>query len=232
MPMKAVILAAGRGTRMQSLTDALPKPMLEVSGKSLLAHKIEALPDSVDEVVMVVGYQGEVIREAFGNSYAGKRISYVVQEELSGTASALWCAREYLTNRFVILMGDDLYAKEDIEACLSVEGWAVLVKSTDAMASGGSMVLDENRNVVAIEEGDHTGKVGVMNTNLFALDPRVFDYPLVPKAAGSSEYGLPQTVVAASALAEIPLHAIEATFWIQVTAPEDLPRAEEALLKR
>ncbi len=227
--MQAVILAAGKGTRMKELTAETPKPMLRVHGKTLIEHKLDALPAAVDEVILIVGYQGQVIRDAFGDSFGGRRIRYVEQEELNGTMGALALAAPYLTERFVVMMGDDLYARVDIEACFANPGWSVLVEDTQTMASGGRMVMDGAGNIVAIEEGDHTGKPGLMNTNLFALDPRLFDEPMVPKAAGSDEYGLPQTVVAAASSLGIPLKAVLATSWIQITAPEDLAKAEARL---
>lgn len=91
--------------------------------------------------------------------------------------------------------------------------------------------MNENGHITAIEEGNHEGK-GLMNTNMFALDSRIFDYPMVSKAEGSDEYGLPQTVLNASKAAGIPLHAVPAAFWIQVTAPEDLQRAATILRER
>ena len=54
--MKAVILAAGKGTRMGDLSLETPKPMLKVLGKTLLEHKLDSLPDVIDEVVITVGY--------------------------------------------------------------------------------------------------------------------------------------------------------------------------------
>ena len=154
---------------------------------------------------------------------------YVVQETLDGTMGALALAKPFLTDRFVVMMGDDLYAKEDIEACFAAPDWSLLVQPTEQMSSGGKMIMDEAGNIVAIEEGEHAGTKGLMNTNLFVLDPRVFEYPFVPKAEGSSEYGLPQTVVASSKASGIPLQAVEATFWFQITAPEDLRKAEAVL---
>ncbi|HEY1041981.1 MAG TPA: sugar phosphate nucleotidyltransferase [Candidatus Paceibacterota bacterium] len=227
--MQAVILAAGRGTRMKELTDSVPKPMLTVHGKSLIEHKLEALPPEVDEVIIIVGYHGDVIQNAFGNSFGGRTIRYAVQENLDGTMGALALAKPYLTDRFVVMMGDDLYAREDVETCLNSPDWSVLVEETEHMGSGGRMVMDDTGHIVAIEEGDHRGKPGLMNTNMLALDPRVFDYPMVPKAEGSDEYGLPQTVLAASKESGIPLWAVPATSWIQITAPEDLRKAEEIL---
>lgn len=230
--MQAVILAAGKGTRMKELTQSVPKPMLKVDGKTLIEHKLDALPEAVDEVILIVGYHADVIREYFKDSFGGRRIQYVVQKELNGTAGALWLAKPYLSERFVVMMGDDIYAREDVGACLTSPDWSVLVEETKTMASGGSMVMDASGSIVDIEEGDHTGKVGLMNTNMFALDPRVFSYPLVPKAPGSDEYGLPQTVLAASKASGIPLAAVPATFWIQVTAPEDLEKASSMLQGR
>jgi len=230
--MQAVILAAGRGTRMGSLTDNCPKPLLLVAGKSLIEHKLDVLPDTVDEVIFVIGYRGDMFREQFGESFGGRRMRYVVQETLDGTMGALALAKPFLTDRFVILMGDDLYAREDIDACFDTEDWSILVQKTDTMASGGRMVMDDAGHIVAIEEGDHTGKPGLMNTNLFALDPRVFEYPMVPKSEGSSEYGLPQTVLAASLASGIHLKAVDATFWFQITAPEDLEGADDVLAGR
>lgn len=230
--MQAVILAAGKGTRMKELTRSVPKPMLMVNGKNLIEHKLDALPEDVDEVILIVGYQADVIRDYFKDSFGGRRIRYVEQEKLDGTAGALWLARPYLSERFVVMMGDDIYAREDVEACLSSSDWSVLVEETKTMASGGRMVMDDSEHIVDIEEGDHTGKPGLMNTNLLALDPRLFEYPLVPKAHGSDEYGLPQTVLAASKASGIPLAAVRSTFWIQVTAPEDLEKASLMLKER
>lgn len=230
--MQAVILASGKGTRMRDLTLTTPKPMLTVLGKSLIEHKLDILPPEVDEVIIVVGYLGNVIRDAFGDTFGGRSIRYVEQEVLNGTMAALALAAPFLKERFVVLMGDDLYAREDINTCFATPDWSVLVQPTETMASGGRMVMDSEGHIVDIEEGDHTGKPGLMNTNLFALDPRIFEYPMVPKTAGSDEYGLPQTVVQASTALGIPLVAVEASFWFQITAPEDLGKAEVVLKDR
>ena len=61
--MQCVILAAGLGKRMMPLTETCPKPLVEVCGKPLLTHIIDALPSSVDELVIVTGYKGAMIRD-------------------------------------------------------------------------------------------------------------------------------------------------------------------------
>ena len=228
--MQAVILAAGRGVRMGALTESVPKPMLQINGMSLLEYKLAALPEEIDEVIIVVGYLGSAIHNYFGGAYNGKRIFYVEQEKLDGTAGALWLCKDLLKDSFIILNADDIYTQEDIEAVVSHDGWAVLVDEVEHMNSGGCMVTDEDGIVQEIKEGNHEGKPGLMNTNVFKLDTRLFNYPLVPKATGSDEFGLPQTVIAASQSSGISIEAIKATFWFQITEPADLEKME-AMLK-
>jgi NDP-sugar pyrophosphorylase family protein len=225
--MQAVILAAGRGSRMGDLTETTPKPMLKVHGKTLLEHKLDALPRDVTEVIFIVGHYGSVIHDYFGGVYKDKTIFYVEQDVLDGTAGALWRAKDILKGRFIVMMGDDLYSAEDIAAVQAGEDWVMAVWKTDDI-KGGVVHVDSHHRITRITEGGTSGK-GFAGTNLFGLDTRIFDHPMIPKATGSAEYGLPQTVVAAAKRSGIPFSAVEATDWIQITAPEDLERAEQIL---
>lgn len=212
---------------MGSLTETLPKPMLEVAGKTLLEHKFDALPDDVHEIILIVGYLKEAISQKFGNSYKGKKLIYREQKNIvGGTMDALVQAREHLTEKFLVMMGDDIYSKEDIAAVLAYD-WALLVQRVPDTKVGGRVIIDIDHHVSDIvENGEGEGAV---STNMFALDPRIFDYPAVPKKEDSEELGLPQTVVAASQKSGIPLNVVEATRWIQITNPDDLAKAEKAL---
>lgn len=222
--MQAVILAAGRGTRMKELTDKVSKPMLTVGGKTLIEHKLEALPDVVDEVIIVVGYHKDATIEKFGNTYNGRNITYIVQDVLDGTGGALWRCKDVLHDKFLVLMGDDLYAQSDLEEMLDNE-WAMLVRHESGAFSGGKVEQDTNGHLLEIVEGgSETG--GLVNTGAYALDPRVFSYELV-KLDGKDEFGLPQTIV--QAVNDVNIKLVEATRWIQVTSPEDLEKAEKML---
>lgn len=227
--MQAVILAAGRGTRMGELTAVLPKPMLEIGGKTLLEHKFETLPKNVDEVILVVGYLGSVIHDRFGGIWRDKRLLYVEQEKIDGTAGALWQAKGILRDRFLVMNGDNLYARGDMAACAAQEDWAVLVEKRDDVRTG-RVVAKDGFVTGIVENTEHTGAKGYANAGLYALDTRIFDYPQLPKAKGSPELGLPQTMM--QAVGEIPIRAIEATFWFEIKAPGDLKRAEEILHER
>lgn len=226
--MQAVILAAGRGSRMKNLTEEIPKPMLELAGKTLLEHKFDVLPAEVDEIIIVIGYRGETIQKKFGSSYKGKKITYMVQDALDGTAGALWRVRPLLKDKFLVMMGDDIYSAKDIAAC-ALHEWALLVDKVSGARSSGRVEIDTEGDVTTVEEGEHEAEEWWSCTNMFALDTRIFSEPPIPKAPGSNEFGLPQTVLAASRGEHIPLKAVPATFWIQITSPEDLESAEKAL---
>jgi bifunctional UDP-N-acetylglucosamine pyrophosphorylase/glucosamine-1-phosphate N-acetyltransferase len=230
--MQAVILAAGKGTRMGGLTKDTPKPMLKVGQKNLLELKIDILPEYVDEVIFIVGYFSEKIKEYFGSEYNGKKITYVVQANpVGGTADALWAAKDILKDRFIVMMGDDLYSRADIDACLGYE-WALLVDKVHGTRKAGQAVIDGKNIIHDIVEGEHAEEEWWSGTNMFVLDTRIFSQTPVPKAEGSSEVGLPQTVLAASRAQGIPLNAVYASFWFQITAPEDLIEAERILKAR
>lgn len=230
--MQAVILAAGKGTRMKELTADIPKPLLFVRGKPVLEHIADALPRAVDEIVLVVGYLQDKIRAHVGAVHGGRPVRYVEQTELDGTAGALWRAREFLAGDFLVMNGDDICLAEDVAACAASPDWAMLVQEVDELGSASKVVLDERGCVADILEKEaHTGGPGLANTaNFFKLDMRIFSYPLTLRPGSDTEYGLPQTVV--RAVRDIPLHPVEAHAIIRLTAPEDIAAAERVLVDR
>jgi len=226
--MQAVILAAGKGTRMQPLTYEIPKPMVKVAGKNLLEHKLDELPEEIDEVIMIIGYLGEQIVDYFGDNYQGKKIVYVEQKELLGTGKALWLAKDKIHGKFISMMGDDIYCREDLEKCLSHE-WAVLVQKVKGPAHG-RVVLNDDGHLAEIIEGTHNhGGEHLMNIGLFVMQPEIFNYEL-EKLSGREEWGLPQTLVKAAQDYDVKI--IPASFWQQLTDVNDVNNLEEILKTR
>src|SRR2546425_5216454 len=97
--MKAVVLAAGEGTRMRPLTANLPKPLLPVAGKPFLRHTLEALRSAgISQVAVLIGWQGHRIRESLGDGEAlGLSIAYEEQTERLRAPHSLRCLRSHLT---------------------------------------------------------------------------------------------------------------------------------------
>jgi len=107
--MQGVVPAAGEGTRMRPLTADKPKGLVEVAGKPLLSRVFETLVGlGTTELVVVVGYRGEQIREYYHNSFEGTPVRYVTQQSRNGLAHALLCAEDEPAGDFVLLNGDNV----------------------------------------------------------------------------------------------------------------------------
>ena len=113
--MKAVILAAGKGTRMGALTDALPKPMLPVEGRPILEHIISGIAaQGVREFCLITGWKAEIIEQHFGDGSAlGLSINYARQEVQDGTGKAPELAKRFVgDDPFLLTYGDILVRPE------------------------------------------------------------------------------------------------------------------------
>jgi NDP-sugar pyrophosphorylase family protein len=215
---------------MKDLTLEMPKPMLKVLGRPVLDHIGAALPDEIEEIILVVGYHETKIREYCGEVFWGRPVRYATQEDLNGTGGALWRAKDLLHDRFLVMNGDDICTREDLEACVHAPDWALLALEVDDLGSAGKVIVDDHNCAVEILEKEaHSGGPGYANTNLFALDTRVFNYPPIYRQGSTTEFGLPQTVMQAAH--DVPIHVISAHTIIRLTDPEDIPAAEKKLLE-
>jgi dTDP-glucose pyrophosphorylase len=108
--MKALILAAGRGKRLQNGEQGPSKCMRMFNGRHLIEYSLEsACMSGVEEIVIVVGYRAESIINAFGISYGNIRISYVLQRELRGLVAAMEVARDALEGEdFILFLADEI----------------------------------------------------------------------------------------------------------------------------
>lgn len=208
---------------MRELTAQTPKPLLKIGDKTLLDYKLTNLPKSIDEVIIVIGYLGEQIKSAFGHEYDGKKIVYVEQKELRGTGHALALCKPYLQGRFLILMGDDLYAEKDLEELLKYP-LAILAWELDRDIIGekrAEITTDNSGKVMEINEAAPARKGMLENAAAYVLDENYFSYPLRAADASSKEFGLPQTMVQMIRNGR-NVKVVKASWWKKVTSPEDL----------
>lgn len=211
---------------MQPLTFEKPKPLLEVLGKPLIDHMIDSLPAEVDELVVVVGYMGEMIREHLGAEFKGNPVIYIEQEEQNGPAKALHLVRDILKlgERFFFLFADDIYDPESFASLLK-HPRAVLVSPVKNPERFGIAVIDAENRILDLEEKPSEPKSDLAVTGAYLFDTHIFDYEMVPHSNG--EYFLPPIMLAMNK--DYPIFVERASLWIPVGYPEDLTKAEEIL---
>ena len=116
--MQAIIIAAGKGTRIHPISLTRPKPLFQLMGQTMIEYTLDQLQGLATEVILVLGYKGEMIQKRIGRRYKGMRIRYVWQKKQTGTGSAAASTLKYIDDKFLLLMGDDLYSKKDIKSIL------------------------------------------------------------------------------------------------------------------
>jgi len=108
--MRAVVLAAGEGTRLRPLTEDKPKALVDVDGQPILSHCFDRLIElDAEELLVVVGYKKERIIDHYGDAYRGVPITYTHQREQRGLAHALLCVEEHIDDDFMLMLGDNVF---------------------------------------------------------------------------------------------------------------------------
>jgi NDP-sugar pyrophosphorylase family protein len=222
----AIILCAGRGTRMGTLTDTLPKPLLPLStGVTLLEAKLQALPESITRIILIVGYMGDNIRQHIGTMYQGKEVLYIEQdiEKSYGVGAALYLCKPYIHDEIVlVMMGDDIYAKEDLRKLCEYEYSILLAYLGEQKYNAKWQVAVRDNSTLQEfypEVPPKEKQTGIINAAAYTFGPKYFD--LEPVQGLSGELEIPPTMMKLIALGT-DFHVVRATYWKQVTAPEDL----------
>jgi NDP-sugar pyrophosphorylase family protein len=224
--MKAVILAAGEGKRLRPLTKERPKPLVEINGKPILEYTLAELPEKIEEIIFVIGYKKEQIKDYFQKRENKREIKFIEQNDFKGTADALFQCEPLFKKdeRFLVLNGDDLYKKKDLKKLCNHQR-ALLGKHTENPQEFGVIELDKQGKLKTIVEKPKDKEEGLINIGCYILDPKIFNYEPVPIT--EKEYGLPQTV--AKMGKDYPVEVVEAKFWHPIGYPKDIKKVEKLL---
>ena len=213
---------------MQPLTFERPKPLVLVAGRPILEYIIDALPDEVDEIILVVGYKADMIRKHFGDSYNGRSIRYVHQWMPAGTAHALSMAEPLLRDeRFIFMNGDDLHGTHAFDKALAYP-LALLAAEHEDPSKFGVIELHADGTLANIIEKPAVPSSNLISTGAMILDKRIFNYEAVRHESGEYYMTHPLGLFAK----EHPIQVVTQDFWVPIGCPEDIVIAEEALKTR
>ena len=215
--MQAIIMAAGKSTRTYPLTLTKPKPLLKIANKPILAHQLDALRGLVDSVILIVGYKGDLIRKAFGESWQGLPITYVEQKEQRGTGHAILQCEPFVNGPFIAMNGDDLYDPVDL-ARLAAADHAALAKIVDDPRLYGIYEVRDGNRVVRLVEKPKEVFSHLANIGAYKFSPEVFQ---VLQQTQPSERGEIEITSAIQTLAEQNAFFVVETqgYWLPIGYP-------------
>jgi UDP-N-acetylglucosamine diphosphorylase / glucose-1-phosphate thymidylyltransferase / UDP-N-acetylgalactosamine diphosphorylase / glucosamine-1-phosphate N-acetyltransferase / galactosamine-1-phosphate N-acetyltransferase len=229
---KAVVLAAGRGTRMRELTAGLPKPMIDVRGKPVLQHIIEGLRNAgIRELLIVVGYHADAVQKFFGNgSRYNIAIQYATQAVQDGTGRVVNLAGGFVGNSpFILSYGDILVDPANYKRVVDLpDEVAAIVTVTrgEEISKGGAVFLNEQMELVDLREKPKPGEPtsSWYNAGLYAFRPSIFEFTAKLKPSPRGEYELTDAIRDLAHSGK-KVKAIEITGeWTDVRDPEILAR--------
>ncbi len=235
---KAVLLAAGRGTRLGALTASTPKPLLVVAGRPLIAWIAGGLMAAgIRDIAVVTGYMAQQMERwcrGFEAANPGLKITAIRQAELNGTAGAMLAAREWLggVESFIFGWGDILMDPQNYPRfckAAEVENHDLLmaVNEMEDPWRGAAVYVDSEKMVTRLVEKPPRGSSTTRwnNSGLFASSSILFRYLERVGRSARGELELPQAIAAMiGAGCAVRAFAVSG-FWSDVGTPEDLEAA-------
>jgi dTDP-glucose pyrophosphorylase len=247
--MKAVILAAGKGTRMRELTAELPKPMLKVQGKPILEHIIGGIMQAgIRDFCIITGFKAETIESYFGNgSNWGARIQYVRQVVQDGTGKAPELARDFIgSDNFLLTYGDILVKPETYKSMVTrfnsgnFSGLITVTVGED-VTKGAINFFDGDFCLQQIVEKPSVAQVndfkaqGLLkegdpvwyNAGIYIFCPVLFDFTARLQKSPRGEYELPDAITAMLRAGHKIAGCKTEGRWVDVRDPEVLAELEK-----
>ena len=229
--MEAIVLAAGRGTRMRGLCDRLPKPMLPLANRPALERTVESLARAgVERAYLVIGHLAERVREHFGAAPPPIPVEYVIQQEAKGTGHAALLGRGRMKEvPFMLVFGDILtsgrnYARVAADFQAGTTDAVLATRHVEDPWRGAAVYVNGEGFVSRIVEKPPKGQSTTQfdNAGLFCFSPRIWDILEEVKISPRGEYELTDAIQAMLAdRGRIRARELEG-YWLNLTGPEEL----------
>ena len=220
----ALILAAGKGTRMWPLTENRPKPLLPICGLPIIERQIQELKKiGVKKLYILIGYQMKELSDYLGKNKNGIDIQYIVQKEQKGTGHAVNQAKNIIKGNFYCINGDLIVDSKNLERLKKKKDELTMMVTKVKDGSNFGVIESMNGRLVSINEKGISGK-STINAGIFLFNEKIFDAIDNIEKSIRGEYELTDALQAISN----DIHILEYQgFWKDIGAPWDLITANE-----
>jgi D-glycero-alpha-D-manno-heptose 1-phosphate guanylyltransferase len=174
MTTTALILAGGKGTRLQPVLPHLPKPMAPVPDKPFLDYLILLLASNgIKNIILSVGYMHETIINYFGHQKYGCTIQYSIEKEPLGTGGALLYSASTVKEKYFLALNGDTYFKINYRDFINQSQslpFSIALHKTNDTGRYGSVTLDEQNRIIAFREKSSSGGEGFINAGVYHIE--------------------------------------------------------------
>jgi len=172
--MDVIILTAGKGTRLQPVTNYLPKPMIDFWGMPFVEYTIRNLSqlDEIDKIYLVTNYKKELIVNYFGKRYNNTSIEYLVQNNsIGGTADAISCGKGKIFDDFIVILGDVYLSKNHLEELINSKG--TILSATKIDDPNNHKIIEHNNkgNITGFSNNGNWADLG-----FWRFTPEIFKF--------------------------------------------------------
>lgn len=239
--MKAVVLAAGEGVRLQPVTSTRPKHLIKVGGKPILEHCLNALKAcGIDEALIVVHYMADAIRRYFGDGKSfGLKIEYVEQKAVLGTGNAVSVVEPYVKDDFLLVYGDLLFAVEGVKNVVNLyekekPAATMAVVAVENPENYGILELEEEKYVRRIIEKPkrEEAPTNLANAGMYVFSTEIFEKIKETSASARGEWEITDAISLLLKKKTVLAVRVSREDWIDTGRPWDLLEANRwALMK-
>jgi UDP-N-acetylglucosamine diphosphorylase / glucose-1-phosphate thymidylyltransferase / UDP-N-acetylgalactosamine diphosphorylase / glucosamine-1-phosphate N-acetyltransferase / galactosamine-1-phosphate N-acetyltransferase len=225
--MQAVVLMAGKGTRWAKHYQG-PKQLMPINGKPIVEYILDVLPPKITELIFVVGGPHEqTIRDHFSRrQYAGRPITFVVQQEQLGLAHAYQTAKHLIDDRWFGVVGDDVYGPGDLNKLFGFQ-LSVMAYRVDQPESFGVLVTDKEGYLAYAVEKPREFVSNLVNAGAMIMDQSFMETEVGPSYRG--EYEVPDVWTKMIREQGKKIKVVEANLWLPVNEKAQLEEAERVL---
>jgi len=187
--MKAVVLAAGLGKRLATVSVEKPKVLVKIGEKTLIERNLDKLRKlGINQIALVIGYKGEMVKEVVGET-----VTYYEQKEQLGTAHAFYCAKNFINEPFFLALNGDMFFTDPLTDIIKLKPPAIAVYRVEDARRYGRLEIKDGK-LVSVKEKTPESTPGFINAGVYLFPKEIFKWiektPLSPR----KEYEVTDTI--------------------------------------
>lgn len=225
----AVIMAAGKCTRMLPLTENTHKSMLEVKGKKIIDHILSRLIDNnITNIILIINHGKQELINYISSNYPHLNTKFIEQPEKNGTAKAVELAEPHVNNHFLVLNGDILFNGQLLPSMIQklkdTNSMILSAKKVDDPQRYGIFELDGHKVTKLIEKPEHP-PTNLANAGVYIFSKKIFDAIRLTPLSQRREYEITDSIVISLKQGEHAYCHIYDGIWMSFERPDDLKKS-------